>query len=91
MCTCRSIRLLQVAALNPDTQDMLAESVQVAFHFLVTCLQQELITVMPAFLDESTEDLSQEDGSAGGAGYPPSRAGRPNIGTQTTSTSRDRL
>ena len=62
-----------VATLNQDTHDMLAESVQVAFYHLVTCLQQELATVMVAFLDESTEDLSQEDG------HVPNR-GRPGIG-----------
>ena len=63
-----------VASLNQDTHDMLAESVQVAFYHLVGCLQHELSTVMVAFLDESTDDLSQEDG------HVPNR-GRPGIGT----------
>ena len=72
----------QIASLNQDTQDMLAESVQVAFHHLVTCLQRELQQVMAAFLDESMEDLSQEDS----AGYPAARSGRPNIGQSLLTT-----
>lgn len=70
----------QIAGLNQDTQDMLAESVQVAFHHLVTCLQRELQTVMVAFLDESTEDLSQEDGQMSASSGYARGTGQPNIG-----------
>jgi afadin len=41
-------------------QDHLAQAVQTAFHQLVDCMQADLHHVMPAFLDESMEDLQSE-------------------------------
>lgn len=47
-----------------DAQETLAESVQMAFHHLVRCLQYDLQRTMPAFLDESEaadDDMMQDD------------------------------
>ncbi|KAK2145409.1 hypothetical protein LSH36_684g01025 [Paralvinella palmiformis] len=41
-------------------QDQLAQVVQTAFHQLVDCMQADLHHVMPAFLDESMEDLQTD-------------------------------
>ncbi|XP_062618363.1 afadin-like, partial [Saccostrea cucullata] len=41
---------------SQDAQEMLAESVQMAFHHLVRCLQYDLQRTLPAFLDDGDED-----------------------------------
>ena len=41
-----------------DSQEMLAEAVQMAFHHLVRCLQYDLQRTLPAFLDEN-EDFDE--------------------------------
>lgn len=41
---------------SQDAQEMLAESVQTAFHHLNRCLQYDLQKTLPAFLDENDED-----------------------------------
>ncbi|XP_067124139.1 afadin-like isoform X2 [Centruroides vittatus] len=51
-----------LSAYTLDAQDMLAESVQLAFRSLVTCQQGELQTAMPAFL-EDRDDVSEEEGT----------------------------
>ncbi|KAG1681978.1 Afadin [Nymphon striatum] len=51
-----------LSAYTIDAQDLLAESVQVAFRSLVTCLQGELHRAMPAFL-EDREDVNEEEGT----------------------------
>jgi afadin len=43
-----------------DSQDVLAEAVQVAFRELVMCLQNDLRQTMPAFLDDSDEDADED-------------------------------
>lgn len=53
-----------LSAYTIDAQDLLAESVQVAFRSLVTCLQEELHQAMPAFL-EDREDVNEEEGTTG--------------------------
>ena len=47
-----------------DAQDTLAESVQVAFRFLVHCMQLDLRNTMVAFLDDADDDLD-DDGKYG--------------------------
>ncbi|KAJ8314800.1 hypothetical protein KUTeg_006950 [Tegillarca granosa] len=50
---------------SQDAQEMLAESVQMAFHHLVRCLQYDLQRTMPAFLDENDNvedsDMGMQD------------------------------
>ncbi|KAK3576959.1 hypothetical protein CHS0354_005964 [Potamilus streckersoni] len=46
---------------SQESQEILAEGVQMAFHHLVRCLQYDLQRTMPAFLDES--DSVDEDES----------------------------
>lgn len=41
---------------SQDAQEMLAESVQTAFHHLNRCLQYDLQRTLPAFLDDSDDD-----------------------------------
>ncbi|XP_062598039.1 afadin-like isoform X4 [Saccostrea cucullata] len=41
---------------SQDAQEMLAESVQMAFHHLVRCLQYDLQRTLPAFLDDGDEE-----------------------------------
>ena len=55
---------LQDALHMTAAQDSLAEAVQVAFSYLVGCLQAELTNAMPAFLEESLRDLEADDGKA---------------------------
>lgn len=43
-----------------ESQQVLAQSVQMAFRHLVQCVEQELRTLMSAFLD-MTEDADMED------------------------------
>ncbi|KAL8593983.1 hypothetical protein ACOMHN_045666 [Nucella lapillus] len=43
-----------------DSQELLAEAVQMAFHHLVRCLQGDLQRVMPAFLDPS-DNVDEEN------------------------------
>ena len=43
-------------------QDILAEAVQVAFRSLVQCMQEELSSAMPLFL-EDRDDKDEEEGS----------------------------
>ena len=43
---------------SQDSQEMLAEAVQIAFHHLVRCLQYDLQRTLPAFLDDS-EDIDE--------------------------------
>ena len=40
---------------SADSQEMLAEAVQMAFHHLVRCLQYDLQKTLPAFLDENDD------------------------------------
>ncbi|KAG8189760.1 hypothetical protein JTE90_012933 [Oedothorax gibbosus] len=51
-----------LSAYTLDAQDLLAESVQLAFRSLVTCLQVELQGAMPAFL-EDRDDINEEEGT----------------------------
>ncbi|CAL1290125.1 unnamed protein product [Larinioides sclopetarius] len=51
-----------LSAYTLDAQDLLAESVQLAFRSLVTCLQVELQDAMPAFL-EDRDDINEEEGT----------------------------
>ncbi|KAK7107731.1 afadin-like isoform X2 [Littorina saxatilis] len=44
---------VEVQPYSADSQELLAEAVQMAFHHLVRCLQGDLQRVMPAFLDPS--------------------------------------
>ena len=44
---------VEVQPYGADSQELLAEAVQMAFHHLVRCLQGDLQRVMPAFLDPS--------------------------------------
>lgn len=46
-----------------DAQDILAECVQVAFRNLVHCMQDELLSAMPVFL-EDRDDIGEEEGSS---------------------------
>ncbi|WAR06935.1 AFAD-like protein, partial [Mya arenaria] len=45
-----------VHPFSQDSQEMLAEAVQMAFHHLVRCLQYDLQRTLPAFLDENDDD-----------------------------------
>lgn len=56
-----------LSAYTLDAQDLLAESVQLAFRSLVTCLQVELQGAMPAFL-EDRDDINEEEGTTGNWG-----------------------
>lgn len=53
-----------LSAYTIDAQDILAESVQLAFKNLVTFLQADLQQAMPAFL-EDREDVNEEEGTTG--------------------------
>ena len=44
---------VEVQPYGSDSQELLAEAVQMAFYHLVRCLQGDLQRVMPAFLDPS--------------------------------------
>ncbi|XP_037376609.1 afadin isoform X2 [Talpa occidentalis] len=48
-----------LSRITLDAQDVLAHLVQVAFKFLVHCLQTELSNYMPAFLDDPEENSLQ--------------------------------
>lgn len=43
-----------IQVYSSDSQELLAEAVQMAFHHLVRCLQGDLQRVMPAFLNPSS-------------------------------------
>ncbi|XP_056016214.1 afadin-like isoform X4 [Ostrea edulis] len=45
---------------SQDAQEMLAESVQMAFHHLNRCLQYDLQRTLPAFLDDGDDDDSSD-------------------------------
>lgn len=51
-----------MSAYTLDAQDLLAESVQLAFRSLVTCYQVELQEAMPSFL-EDRDDINEEEGT----------------------------
>ncbi|XP_076371722.1 afadin-like [Tachypleus tridentatus] len=53
-----------LSAYTLDSQDLLAESVQVAFRNLTSCLQVDLQMAMPALID-NLEDGNEEEGKAG--------------------------
>lgn len=53
-----------VCAYTLDAQDLLAESVQLAFRSLVTCQQVELQSALPTIL-EDRDDLKEEEGTTG--------------------------
>ncbi len=53
---------IHVERYSHEVQDALAQSVQTAFNYLVDCMQRELHRVMPAFLDESMDDLQEGKG-----------------------------
>ncbi|XP_045150489.1 afadin isoform X9 [Echinops telfairi] len=48
-----------LSRITLDAQDILAHLVQMAFKYLVHCLQSELNNYMPAFLDDPEEDSPQ--------------------------------
>ncbi|XP_060986504.1 afadin isoform X14 [Dama dama] len=48
-----------LSRITLDAQDVLAHLVQMAFKYLVHCLQSELNNYMPAFLDDPEEDSLQ--------------------------------
>ncbi|XP_075059545.1 afadin isoform X24 [Mixophyes fleayi] len=48
-----------LSRITLDAQDVLAHLVQMAFKYLVHCLQSELSNFMPAFLDDPEENNSQ--------------------------------
>ena len=48
---------------NMNAQDLLAEAVQLAFRYLVICMQQQLTINMPAMLVNNDNDLEEENGS----------------------------
>ncbi|XP_058023828.1 afadin isoform X20 [Ahaetulla prasina] len=48
-----------LSRITLDAQDVLAHLVQMAFKYLVHCLQSELNNYMPAFLDDPEENNSQ--------------------------------
>ncbi|KAL4233546.1 Mllt4p [Mactra antiquata] len=48
---------------SQESQEMLAEAVQMAFHHLVRCLQYDLQRTLPAFLDENDDDGELDDRS----------------------------
>lgn len=54
-----------VHPFSQDAQEMLAESVQMAFHHLVRCLQYDLQRTMPAFLDENDHAEDSDMGMQG--------------------------
>ena len=51
-----------ICGYSLNAQDILAEAVQVAFRSLVDCMQAELSTAMPLFL-EDRDDRDEEEGS----------------------------
>ncbi|XP_047497776.1 afadin-like [Penaeus chinensis] len=51
-----------ICGYSLDAQDILAEAVQVAFRSLVDCMQAELSTSLPMFL-EDRDDVNEEEGS----------------------------
>ncbi|KAG0725923.1 Afadin [Chionoecetes opilio] len=51
-----------ICGYSSDAQDILAEAVQVAFRSLVDCMQAELSTSLPMFL-EDRDDVNEEEGS----------------------------
>lgn len=50
-----------ISAFSLDAQDILAETVQMAFRNLVECLQAELAGVMPVFLSISDREEGGDD------------------------------
>lgn len=48
-----------IQPLSVESQEMLAEAVQMAFHHLVHCLQGDLQKVMPAFLDPNDDEREE--------------------------------
>ncbi|GAB1603000.1 afadin-like isoform X2 [Argonauta hians] len=57
-----------VRLFSREAQDMLAESVQMAFHHLVNCLHFDLSHTMPAFVNEE-ESVEDDDFSVPETGY----------------------
>lgn len=53
-----------ISAFSLDAQDILAETVQMAFRNLVECLQAELAAVMPVFLSEAEDAAEDEPATA---------------------------
>ncbi|XP_064119652.1 afadin-like isoform X5 [Macrobrachium nipponense] len=51
-----------ICGYSLDAQDILAEAVQVAFRSLVECMETELSTSLPMFL-EDRDDINEEEGS----------------------------
>uniref|UniRef100_A0A8C5WE28 Afadin n=1 Tax=Leptobrachium leishanense TaxID=445787 RepID=A0A8C5WE28_9ANUR len=49
----------ELSRITLDAQDVLAHLVQMAFKYLVHCLQSELSNYMPAFLDDPEENNTQ--------------------------------
>lgn len=59
-----------------DAQEVMAESVQMAFHHLVGCLQYDLQQTMPAFIDVDDSVDDDDFGVTGkSATYPPQKNG----------------
>lgn len=60
-----------------DAQEVMAESVQMAFHHLVGCLQYDLQQTMPAFIDPDDSVDDDDFGVAGkSATLPPQKKWR---------------
>ncbi|XP_012937979.1 afadin [Aplysia californica] len=55
---------------SSESQEMLAEAVQMAFHHLVRCLQGDLQRVMSAFLDPTDDNVNDEMGQRYNMGRP---------------------
>ena len=53
-----------LAKETEDTQEELAQTVQLAFKYLVHALEENLLHQMPAFLSASNDDLPGEDGNS---------------------------
>ena len=51
---------------NLNAQDLLAEAVQIAFRYLVACMQQQLSLNMPAMLTNNDQDAEDDNGEIGG-------------------------
>ena len=49
-----------ISRFSVDAQDILAEAVQVAFRYLISCIQLELRNTMPSFLIDNDDDINED-------------------------------
>ena len=49
-----------ISRFSVDAQDILAEAVQVAFRYLISCIQLELRNTMPSFLIDTDDDINED-------------------------------